>query len=150
MGALKFSHAPESMRLLTEDFIANIPEFRHLDAKRVHIIFSNSRTKRALALCHAFSQRLRFVLNMEPHYVIELIERRWQKLSVRDRAKVLIHELYHIPRTFSGNLRNHNDCGFCTSFTGHSIEDSLLDNYAKKHLRMPEADAWSFIERSLQ
>jgi predicted metallopeptidase len=46
-------------------------------------------------------------LGIEPAYVIEVISGYFDKLSAREQDKVLLHELSHIPKNFSGALVPH-------------------------------------------
>lgn len=46
-------------------------------------------------------------LGVEPAYIIEVISRYFDKLSVRDQDRVILHELTHIPKNFSGALLPH-------------------------------------------
>jgi len=47
------------------------------------------------------------VIGIEPHYIIEVNAKRFDKMNERDKIKTLIHELMHIPKTFSGALLSH-------------------------------------------
>lgn len=58
-------------------------------------------------MIYSVSSALRFALGMEPTYVIEVISERFDMLDTEGRESVLIHELLHIPRRFTGGLRPH-------------------------------------------
>ncbi len=45
---------------------------------------------------------------MGPTYVIELVNENFSRLPCVEAIETLIHELAHIPKTFSGALRTHN------------------------------------------
>ena len=81
--------------------------FEHIKKDNIFCMRAfNSRT-RAYARTWAFPRIFQLALDMEPVYVIEIISRHFDKLSGQEQTKVLIHELMHIPKTFSGNLRPH-------------------------------------------
>jgi len=145
MSRLNFRHAPDALKQLMHDIVSATPEFRHIDPHRVHLIFSNSNT-RALAYCHQMSKRYQFAMNLRPNYVIELISSHWQKLSPEQKAKVIIHELYHIPRTFSGNLRSHKN-GF--SSCGRHTENRLYHNYIHHHPSKTREEVLDFLHQAL-
>lgn len=48
-------------------------------------------------------------LNIKPAYVIEVLSRHYDKLDGDSKKKVLIHELLHIPKNFSGALAPHKN-----------------------------------------
>ncbi|MFC1455020.1 putative metallopeptidase [Candidatus Undinarchaeota archaeon] len=144
MTKLELKKAPNGMKMLLDDMIAAIPEFDHIDPERVHLIISNSES-RAIALCHEMSKRIQFALDAPPNYVIELVERNWKKLDAEQRAKVMIHELYHIPKTFSGHLRNHNRRkGFCSY--ARKLEDGLYYNYIHEHPSRDKSEVLALVK----
>jgi predicted metallopeptidase len=72
-------------------------EMTHVDASRVICLRSKgSRSRRTIARCHGLSKIMQLALNQGPHYVIEVISERFDKLSREDQTRVLIHELMHI------------------------------------------------------
>jgi predicted metallopeptidase len=83
-------------------------EMSHVDASRVICMRSKgSRSRRTIARCHGLSKIMQLALNRGPHYVIEVISERFDKLSREDQTRVLIHELMHIPHSFGGGFRAH-------------------------------------------
>ncbi len=70
----------------------------------------NSKT-RATARIWGLSKIWQMALREEPKYIIEVIGERFDKLSLRDQNRVLIHELAHIPMNFSGALLPHRRRG---------------------------------------
>ena len=83
-------------------------EMTHIDESRVACVRSRgSQSKRIIARCHGLSSIMQLALNEKPHYVIEVISERFDRLSKEEQTKVLIHELMHIPRSFGGGFRSH-------------------------------------------
>lgn len=59
-------------------------------------------------------------LNVAPHYVIEVATERFDRLTDSDQERTLIHELMHIPKTFSGALVSHR--GRYHRINQHTVE----------------------------
>src|SRR4030066_1273253 len=68
-------------------------------------------------------------LNVEPAYIIEVISRYFDKLSPKDQDKVLLHEIGHIPKNFSGALLPHTRHGK-GSFRG-KVDELIERNFEK-------------------
>jgi predicted metallopeptidase len=62
---------------------------------------------RSYARIWSFPKIFQDALGLEPAYVIEVLSRHYDKLGPEEKIKVLIHELLHIPRNFSGALVPH-------------------------------------------
>ena len=68
------------------------------------------------------------VAGLEPHYIIEVNAKRFDKLNEREKIKTLIHELLHIPKTFSGALLSHRG-------KGRRINDAEVEKIIKSLTR---------------
>ena len=79
----------------------------HVDLKRVISFRSYGSTSRARARIWSFPKIWQQALSLPPHYILEVLSEKYDKLSNDDKKRVLIHELLHIPKNFSGSLRPH-------------------------------------------
>jgi predicted metallopeptidase len=83
-------------------------QMAHVHGPRVACVRSKgSKSKRVIARCHGLSRVMQLALNEKPHYVIEVVSERFDKLSKEEQTKVLIHELMHISHSFGGGFRTH-------------------------------------------
>jgi len=80
--------------------------FPHVRVDKIKCLASWGASTRAIARIHGLSSAW-IATGLEPGYVIEVIGERYYKLDITDRVKTVIHELLHIPYTFSGGLRPH-------------------------------------------
>lgn len=81
--------------------------FNHIQKDRVFAYRTHGSTARAYARIWSFPKIFQEVLDEKPAYVIEVISEKFDKLKDKDKQKVLIHELLHIPKNFSGSLLPH-------------------------------------------
>ncbi len=102
---MKYHPAPDVKRAIDE-LIVRL-EFTHIVASNIHCIRSVDAKTRAYARIWGMSRLFKEVAGIEPHYIIEVNSRKYDKLNSRDQIKTLIHELMHIPKTFSGALLPH-------------------------------------------
>lgn len=107
---MKYDLAPD-IKTIIDHLIEKI-EFSHVRKERIYCIRSLDAKTRAIARIWGFSKIFVEVAGMQPTYIIEVNHKRYDKLPERERIKVLIHELMHIPHTFSGALRPHRGKGF--------------------------------------
>lgn len=77
--------------------------------KSSKIVFfrSNNSKTNAYARIWGLSRVWQMALGKEPHYIIEVISEKYDKLSENEKNKILLHELAHIPKNFSGALVPH-------------------------------------------
>ncbi len=79
----------------------------YIQPERIFCYKTTTSTSRAYARIWSFPKIFQQALDIEPAYVIEVLGQRYDKLSEKEQVKVLIHELLHIPKNFSGSLRPH-------------------------------------------
>lgn len=102
---MQYSLAPDiksQIELLVEKL-----GFKYIKTNHLHCIRSHDAKTRAYARIWGMSRLFKEVAGLEPHYIIEVISKRFDKLPEREKIKTLIHELLHIPKTFSGALLSH-------------------------------------------
>lgn len=81
--------------------------FDHVDHKRIVCMRSFGAKSRARARIWSFPRIWQMALGVPAHYVIEVVSHHFDHLSDDDKTRVLIHELMHIPKNFSGALVPH-------------------------------------------
>ena len=74
----------------------------------VYTFRSYNSTSNAIARIWGLNKVWQMAISHEPAYVIEIISERFDNLSERDKDEVILHELAHIPRNFSGALMAHS------------------------------------------
>ena len=81
--------------------------FTHIIPSQIHCIRSLDAKTRAIARIWGMAPLFHIVAKLPVNYIIEVIAKRYDKLDRREQIKTLIHELMHIPKTFSGALLSH-------------------------------------------
>lgn len=81
---------------------------------RVYCVRSNNSSARAYARIWGMSRIWQETLKIPPSYCIEVLSEKYDHLPQRKRAEILLHEIAHIPKNFSGALvpHNHSKGGF--------------------------------------
>jgi predicted metallopeptidase len=103
---LRYSKA-DDVKVLVDDLISSLGLF-HINKERVFCLRSKgSKTRNVAARIHPFPKVYQSALDMKPFYVIEVISEVFDNLSEVDKEKTMIHELLHIPKSFSGGLVSH-------------------------------------------
>ena len=97
----------EDIDLRVKEIIRKL-KMTHIDETRVICLRSKgSGSRRVIARCHGLPRIMQVALNQKPHYVIEILSERFDRLSREDQIKVLIHEILHVPHCFGGGFRSH-------------------------------------------
>ena len=99
----------------------------HIDPYRIFCFRTQGSKSRSYARIWSFPKIFQTALNIKPAYVIEVLSRHFDKLDHDSKKKVLIHELLHIPKNFSGALLPHR------SRSRHlgKLADKLFGEYKK-------------------
>ena len=102
---MNYALAPEIKQQINQ--LVEKLEMTYIKLEFIHCIRSFDTKTRAYARIWGMAKLFKEVAGLEPHYIIEVISKRFDKLSEREKIKTLIHELMHIPKTFSGALLSH-------------------------------------------
>ncbi len=78
----------------------------HIIPDRIYCVRSYNAKTRAVARIYGLPKPW-MTAGLEPGYVIEFVSERFDKQNCHEKIKTIIHELLHIPSTFSGGLRPH-------------------------------------------
>lgn len=97
--------APDIEKIMKR-LLPHLP-FPYVDPTRIVCMRSVGATSRARARIWSFPKIWQLALNTPAHYVIEVLSQHFDHLSEDDKTRVIIHELMHIPKNFSGALVPH-------------------------------------------
>jgi predicted metallopeptidase len=123
----------EDIDLRVKEIIQKL-RMTHIDETRVICLRSRgSGSRRVIARCHGLSRIMQVALNEKPHYIIEILSERFDRLSREDQTKVLIHEILHIPHCFGGGFRAHK-----SYVTGAKVQ-KIYDEFMKVEGGEPRA-----------
>jgi predicted metallopeptidase len=104
---IRYENAPDIMDRLYE--IAKKIGMEHIRFSGVYAVRSRgSGARGTIARCHALSRIWQKCLDIKAVYIIEVIYERFDKMSLEEQDRVLIHELMHIPKSFGGGFIHHN------------------------------------------
>lgn len=102
---MELESAPD-IHTLVVDVTHRVP-FVHVDPTRITCMRSTHATSRARARIWSFPKIWQMALKHPPHYIIEVLSQHFDHLSTDEKTRVIIHELMHIPKNFSGALIPH-------------------------------------------
>lgn len=102
---LEWENAKEIQKEI--EYIAQVLELVHINPKRIFCFRSHGSKSRSYARIWSFPKIFQIALDVKPAYVIEVLSKHFDKLSPDEQKKILIHELLHIPKNFSGALLPH-------------------------------------------
>ena len=120
MATVNYQKAPDLDNKIKE--IVTHEHFSFVKPDQVHAFRSTGSHARALARIYAMPHIWQIALNLEAHYCIEFISEKFDRLPQTEQTKIIIHELMHIPKTFSGALVPHRGRGRRQQVTHHTVE----------------------------
>ena len=106
---MEFNLAPDIQRRLSQ--IQTKLQLPHIDPQRIVCFRSHGSKARARARIWAFPKIWQMALKLPPYYCIEIISEKFDHLKPDDQIRIIIHELMHIPKNFSGALLPHRGRG---------------------------------------
>jgi len=117
---IKFKPAPDVQERLNHIIVKLKDDFMHIKPENIVCMRSSNAKARAYARIWSMPRIWQSALGVEPHYVIEVLSQHFVKQAKEDQDRTLIHELMHIPKTFSGAVKPHNCLG--SKIDRHSVE----------------------------
>ena len=102
---MEFKKAPDIKKAIRK--ILKVLPFDYVRISKIHCMRSYGSKSRARARIWSFPRVWQMALRQEPNYIIEVLSEKFDHLSDDDKLRVLIHELMHIPKNFSGALMPH-------------------------------------------
>lgn len=105
-------------------------ELDWLQLDNIYYMRSTTSKARAYARIWGLSKVWQMALGKPPSYVIEVLAQHFDHLPEREKAKVLLHEITHIPKNFSGSLIPHIHKKGARNF--HDKVDELFAQYLRK------------------
>ena len=104
--SITYYPAPD-LKQLVDDIVLRLG-LNYVDPHKIYCFRSKgSKSKRVVARIHSLEKLWQQALNIQPRYLIEIISERYDKLTRTEQEKILIHEILHIPKGFSGGFRPH-------------------------------------------
>lgn len=110
--------------------LKKVLELDWLKTSSVYCVRSNYSSSRAYARIWGLSKVWQLALEVEPAYVIEVLSEKFDHLADKEKDKVLLHEITHIPKNFSGSLLPHVRRRGKRNF--HDRVEELFSQYLKK------------------
>lgn len=124
-GDLDWEKAEDVRKLIKH--ILSVLDMPYINPRQIYCYRTQGSKSRAYARIWSFPKIFQNALGIEPAYVIEVLSKYYDRLSDDEKIKVLIHELLHIPKNFSGALLAHRTR---SRHLGHTA-DALYKEYKR-------------------
>lgn len=114
--------------------LVGILDLQHINAQNLICFRSTGSSSRARARIWSLPKIWQMALSVEAHYCIEVLSEKFDHLPKDDQDRVLIHELLHIPKNFSGALVPHRNHKHRTFRHYHDQVENLFQLFKSKDL----------------
>lgn len=114
----------EDVKDMVAELVAKL-DFFHVKLPQIFCVRSNGSKTKAYARIWGLARIFQITAGYSATYVIEVLSQHFDKLPEKEKKKVIIHELLHIPKTFSGALLSHKG-------RFHSVDHKTVDQLYKK------------------
>jgi len=103
----KLRYAPAcDVEAMAKDIVEKL-DMRWIRLEHVRFVRSMGSKSSATARIYGLPKSFQVAFNLPPLYVIEVISEKFDVLPAEKQVEILVHELLHIPSSFSGGLRPH-------------------------------------------
>ena len=123
---MEVKRAPDVKKIVS-NILKHTP-FLYIQGRSIVCMRSYGAKSRARARIWSFPKIWQQALDISPHYIIEVVSQHFDHLSNDDKIRVLIHELMHIPKNFSGALVPHRGIH---KKINHSSVETVFQIYKK-------------------
>ena len=108
-----------------EDIVETL-QLGHINQFRLICMRSHNSKANAYARIWNLPDIWQKALSVSAFYIIEVLSESYDPLPEQEKTKVLIHELMHVPKTFSGALMPHRH-------VGGNIDKKTVEKIYKKY-----------------
>lgn len=127
---MNWSQAPEIEKRIR--FLISGLSLDYIQPDQIYCFKSTGTKSRATARIWSLPKIWQLALNIPPGYCLEVISERFDRLSLPEQEKVLIHELMHVPKSFLGGLVPHRNAKHRTFRHYHDTVDHMFKSLSKK------------------
>ncbi|MFP3950104.1 MAG: putative metallopeptidase [Candidatus Micrarchaeia archaeon] len=115
---MESERAPD-VQFVLEELLEQL-QLEHVINSRIICMRSRGAKVNAYARIWSLPAIWRNALEINPFYIIEVVSEEYDHLPEEEKKKILIHELLHIPKKFTGGLVPHKN-------RGRKIDDRFVD-----------------------
>jgi len=128
---IKYFDAPDVRKIAYE--VVSLLGWNHVSLENVGFLRSTGSTaKYTIARCHALGKAMRLAMGRKKSfYLIEVISEKYDKLSLEEKKKTIIHELMHIPKSFGGGFVHHD-----------KVHDKSVDEVYQRYVDLKRKIGW--------